>query len=173
MEYCYDCGTKLVIKELEHEGLIPYCNKCKKFVFPIFSAAVSMIILDKDEKNILLIKQYGKDFFRFVAGYINKGESAEEAVYREIDEEVGLKPFMIKPLKTAYFEKSNTLMYNFLAKCDNLDVKTNYEIDSYAWIDRNEVLKNLDEAKLAFKFFEFVYLMRNQLFFYNNKLPLL
>ena len=64
MEYCYDCGTKLVIKELEHEGLIPYCNKCKKYVFPIFSAAVSMIITDMDEKNVLLIKQYGKDFYR-------------------------------------------------------------------------------------------------------------
>jgi len=157
MEYCYDCGTKLVIKELEHEGLIPYCNKCKKFVFPIFSAAVSMIILDKDEKNILLIKQYGKDFYRFVAGYINKGESAEEAVYREIDEEVGLKPFMIKPLKTAYFEKSNTLMYNFLAKCDNLDVKTNYEIDSYAWFPIEEAFDALKDAKLALEFFNYYY----------------
>ncbi len=155
MDYCYDCGTKLFLKPLEHEGMVPFCSKCNKYVFPIFNAAVSMIISDKEEKNYLLIKQYGKDFYRFVAGYINKGESAEEAVYREIAEEVGLKPISIKPLKTSYFAKSNTLMYNFLAICDNLDVKPNYEVDEYAWIPYDNVKEALKDAKLALEFFTY------------------
>ncbi|MBQ9900313.1 MAG: NUDIX domain-containing protein [Acholeplasmatales bacterium] len=154
MEYCYNCGTKLISKELEHEGIIPFCPKCNNFVFPIFSAAVSMIILSSDKSKMLLIKQYGKDFYRFVAGYINKGESAEEAVYREMFEEVGLKPKYIKPLRTKYFDKSNTLMYNYLAVCDNLDVNTNYEVDHYAWIPIEEAKVALKDAKLALYFFE-------------------
>ena len=154
MEYCYNCGTKLISKELEHEGIIPFCPKCNNFVFPIFSAAVSMIILSSDKSKMLLIKQYGKDFYRFVAGYINKGESAEEAVYREMFEEVGLKPKYIKPLRTKYFDKSNTLMYNYLAVCDNLDVNTNYEVDHYAWIPIEEGKAALKDAKLALYFFE-------------------
>lgn len=154
MEYCYNCGTKLISKELEHEGIIPFCPKCNNFVFPIFSAAVSMIILSLDKSKMLLIKQYGKDFYRFVAGYINKGESAEEAVYREMFEEVGLKPKYIKPLRTKYFDKSNTLMYNYLAVCDNLDVNTNYEVDHYAWIPIEEAKVALKDAKLALYFFE-------------------
>jgi len=154
MEYCYDCGTKLIKKELEHEGIVPFCPNCNKFIFPFFSAAVSMIILSGDKSKILLIKQYGKDFYRFVAGYINKGESAEEAVYREMDEEVGLKPKYIKPLRTSYFEKSNTLMYNFLAVCDSLDVKTNYEVDKYDWIPIENAKEALKDAKLALYFFE-------------------
>ena len=155
MKCCYECGTLLELKFLEHEGMIPYCNKCNEFRFPIFSSAVSMIITNMDESKFLLVKQYGKDFYRFVAGYINKGESAEEALERELMEEVSLKAYSFKPLKTSYFGKSNTLMINYLVKVNDLNVKPNYEIDSYAWIDRNEVLKNLDEAKLAFKFFEF------------------
>lgn len=155
MKCCYECGTLLELKFLEHEGMIPYCNKCNEFRFPIFSSAVSMIITNMDESKFLLVKQYGKDFYRFVAGYINKGESAEEALERELMEEVSLKAISFKPLKTSYFGKSNTLMINYLVKVNDLNVKPNYEIDSYAWIDRNEVLKNLDEAKLAFKFFEF------------------
>lgn len=154
MEYCYNCGTKLISKELEHEGIIPFCPKCNNFVFPIFSAAVSMIILSSDKSKMLLIKQYGKDFYRFVAGYINKGESAEEAVYREMFEEVGLKPKYIKPLRTKYFDKSNTLMYNYLAVCDNLDVNANYEVDHYAWIPIEEAKVALKDAKLALYFFE-------------------
>ena len=155
MEYCYNCGTKLELKHLEHEGMIPFCNKCNKFIFPIFNAAVSMIICDKDEKNILLIKQYSTNFYRFVAGYINKGESAEEAVYREILEEVGLKPIKIKPLKTSYYEKSNTLMHNYLAICDDINVVTNYEIDEYKWFPIEEAKEALKDAKLAYEFFSY------------------
>lgn len=155
MEYCYNCGTKLELKHLEHEGMIPFCNKCNKFIFPIFNAAVSMIICDKDEKNILLIKQYSTNFYRFVAGYINKGESAEEAVYREILEEVGLKPIKIKPLKTSYYEKSNTLMYNYLAICDDINVVTNYEIDEFKWFPIEEAKEALRDAKLAYEFFSY------------------
>ncbi len=154
MKHCYDCGTKLIEKELEHEGIIPFCPSCNKFVFPIFSAAVSMIILSEDKSKILLIKQYGKDFYRFVAGYINKGESAEEAVYREMAEEVGLKPKYIKPLRTSYFDKSNTLMYNYLAVCDDLNVVTNYEVDSYNWFSIDEAKEALKDSKLALYFFE-------------------
>ena len=155
MEYCYNCGTKLELKHLEHEGMIPFCNKCNKFIFPIFNAAVSMIICDKDEKNILLIKQYSTNFYRFVAGYINKGESADEAVYREILEEVGLKPIKIKPLKTSYYEKSNTLMYNYLAICDDINVVTNYEIDEFKWFPIEEAKEALRDAKLAYEFFSY------------------
>ena len=121
-----------------------------------------MIICDKDEKNILLIKQYSTNFYRFVAGYINKGESAEEAVYREILEEVGLKPIKIKPLKTSYYEKSNTLMYNYLAICDDINVVTNYEIDEYAWIDINDCEDNLAEAKIALQFFKYYQSIRKE-----------
>lgn len=154
MEYCYNCGTKLINKELEHEGIVPFCTKCNNYVFPIFSAAVSMIILNEDKSKILLIKQYGKDFYRFVAGYINKGEDAEAAVYREMYEEVGLKPKYIKPLRTKYFDKSNTLMYNFLAVCNDTTVKTNYEIDNYDWIPIEKGKEALKDAKLALYFFE-------------------
>lgn len=154
MKYCYDCGEKLIEKELEHEGIVPFCPKCNKFVFPIFSAAVSMIILSEDKSKMLLIKQYGKDFYRFVAGYINKGESAEEAVYREMNEEVGLKPKYIKPLRTSYFEKSNTLMYNYLAVCVDLKVTPNYEVDLYDWIPIEKAKEALKDAKLALYFYE-------------------
>ena len=40
MKYCVECGTKLIYKELENEGMIPYCEKCHEYRFPIFSSAV-------------------------------------------------------------------------------------------------------------------------------------
>ena len=40
---CPECGAKLIELELEHEGLVPYCENCKEYRFPMFNTAVSMI----------------------------------------------------------------------------------------------------------------------------------
>lgn len=154
-EYCPYCGTKLIKKELEHEGLIPFCEKCNDYRFELYSVAVSMIIINKDKTKTLLVKQYHTDFYRFVAGYVNKGEAAEEAVVREMAEEIGVKPIFIKPLKTAYFAKSDTLMLNHLAIVDDMNIKPNYEIDSYEWFDIKEAQDKLKDTSLAKVFYAY------------------
>lgn len=89
-KYCKECGEKLIIKKLEGEGNIPYCPKCKEYRFPKFNVAISTIVVNKENDNILLIKQYGRDAYILVAGYVNLGESLEETVVREVKEETGM-----------------------------------------------------------------------------------
>ena len=38
--YCPDCGTKLIQKEIGDEGLMPYCENCKKPFFEMFSTCI-------------------------------------------------------------------------------------------------------------------------------------
>ena len=90
MSYCEECGTELVERFLENEGIIPYCSRCKEYRFPKYNVAVSIITIDDKNRRILLIKQYGRDIYILVAGYVNKGERPEAAVARELREEVGL-----------------------------------------------------------------------------------
>ena len=45
-----------------------------------------------DQGQLLWARRIGQDSWRFPQGGINDGESPEEALYRELDEEVGLKP---------------------------------------------------------------------------------
>ena len=91
MRYCMVCGGRLKMKYLQSEGCdIPYCEGCGGFRFPVFSTAVSMVVLSPDREKYLLIQQYGTPFWRLTAGYINRGEDAEHAVRREIMEELGL-----------------------------------------------------------------------------------
>ena len=51
--------------------------------------AVSLVALSPDEKQILLIQQYGEQRNVLVAGYVNQKESVEDAVCREMTEEIG------------------------------------------------------------------------------------
>ena len=150
---CPECGTKLIEKELEHEGLVPYCETCKEYRFPMFNTAVSMIC--KYQDNVLLIKQYNKPFYILVAGYLNLGEGLEDAVKREIKEEMNLVPSEITFNTSKYFPNSNTLMCNFILEFDDISsLKPNYEIDSYHWFKSNEVLDNIKPDSLAKWFYQ-------------------
>lgn len=158
MKYCLECGTKLELKFLEHEGQIPFCPKCQSFRFEPFNTAISTIIVTKDFKKTLLIEQYGKKRYILVAGYVNKGESAEETVKREIAEEVGLEVSRLIFQKTHYYEKSNTLMLNYIAVVNDDFVHSNYEIDSYKWFSLKEALENIAPNSLAKEFYEMFYM---------------
>ncbi len=152
MEYCMFCGTKLQERKLDGEGIIPYCEKCGEYRFPVFSTAVSMIVTNKDRDKILLIKQYGRDRYILVAGYVNKGEDAEDAVCREIQEEMGLKVIDYSFNHSHYFKPSNTLMLNFTAVVEDAEPHPNKEIDHYQWFSRIEARKNIYSGSLAEKF---------------------
>ena len=59
-KHCFECGTALIEKELEEEGIVPYCPKCQQYRFPMYNVAVSMIVVDEETGKIMLIQQYGK-----------------------------------------------------------------------------------------------------------------
>lgn len=156
--YCRECGTKLVPKELENEGIVPYCPSCGQYRFPQFNVAVSMIVINEEKDEILLIQQYGRPTYILVAGYVMKGEGLEDTVRREVREETGMTVSHIRFNRTQYFEKSDVLMCNFTAFVkDASEFNTNYEIDSSKWFSREEARKNIRPNSLA-EFFLVSYL---------------
>ncbi len=148
--YCTQCGTKLITRYLKSEGKeIPYCPECREFRFPVFSTAVSMIVTNQAKDQVLLIKQYGGDSYILTAGYINKGEDAEDAAVREIKEETGLTAIKVSFNHSHYYAPSNTLMLNFTAVVEDMELHPNGEIDSYCWFSWEEARKNIRRNSLA------------------------
>ena len=151
--FCPACGTKLVEKALEGEGMVPWCEACAAFRFPQFNVAVSMIVRDPETDRILLIQQYGRPFYILVAGYVNRGEAAEHAVAREINEETGMKAARIRFNRTKFFEPSNTLMVNFTAWVEDAQaLHVNGEVDRYRWFAPDEARANIKPGSLAGEF---------------------
>ena len=151
--FCTKCGTAFETRELEGEGMVQFCPKCNEYHFPVFKTACSMIVVDPKAKKILLIKQYGRDSYILVAGYVNRGEDAEQTVAREILEETGLVAKKITFNRSKYFERSNTLMLNWAAEIeDAAALKPNSEVDSYHWFTFEEARKNIRDCSLALWF---------------------
>ncbi|MBP5327825.1 MAG: NUDIX domain-containing protein [Bacteroidales bacterium] len=152
-KHCHECGAALVERELEGEGIVPYCPQCGQYRFPMYNVAVSMIVINEETGEILLIKQYGRPNFILVAGYVNRGEQVEHAVIREVKEETGMTVSRIKFNRTSFFEPSNTLMCNFTAFVkDSSEMSPNGEIDSYQWFTPDEARRNIRPDSLAQKF---------------------
>ena len=155
MDYCYHCGTKLKKRYLEKEGMIPYCQTCKQFIFPVFSTACSMIVLNKQKDHVLLIKQYGTKHYVLVSGYVNIGENAESTVVREVKEEVDLDVVSLNYNKSEYFKRSNTLMLNFTCIVDQMNFQINDEVDEAKWFPLQEARKAIMPDSLAKRFLEY------------------
>lgn len=152
-KFCQECGTELIDRELENEGIIPFCPKCGQYRFPMYNVAVSMIVINKRTHKILLIKQYGKPFYILVAGYVNRTEALEHAVVREVKEETGLTVSRVKFNRTRFFEPSNTLMCNFTAFVeDDKDFCVNGEVDDYQWFSSDEARENILRNSFASHF---------------------
>jgi NAD+ diphosphatase len=152
-KHCFECGAELIEKELDGEGIVPYCPNCGQYRFPMYNVAVSMIVINEQTGEILLIKQYGRPHFILVAGYVNRGEQVEHAVVREIKEETGMTVRRIKFNRTSFFEPSNTLMCNFTAFVpDASELSPNGEIDSYQWFSPDDARRNIRPGSLAEKF---------------------
>lgn len=152
-KHCYECGAELIEKELEEEGMVPFCPNCKQYRFPMYNVAVSMIVVDEETGKILLIQQYGKPSYILVAGYVNRGEQEEHAVVREVKEETGLDVTRIRFNRTSFFEPSNTLMCNFTAFVKTAKaLHINHEIDRCKWFTPDEARTNIRPNSLAAEF---------------------
>lgn len=153
MKYCAECGTKLVEKPDREGNLVPYCETCQKFRFPVFNTAIIAIILNPAQDKVLLIQQYGKKDNILVAGYVNKGENLEHALAREIREELGREVIAYQYMSSQYFASSQTLMCAYVCQIDEEDLsQINYEVDRAAWFDFVDAVKKIKDKSLAQKF---------------------
>lgn len=162
MKYCDECGNQLIFKENGQDGMVPYCPHCETFKFPMFNSAISAIVFNPTKDKILLIQQYGHVDNILIAGYINKGENAKEALIREIQEEVGLNVGFYQYNDNEYFKKTNTLIHNYVVIAESEEFVLNEEVDQAKWYPVEEVLQVIKPHSLAKSFVE-RYFIKNQI----------
>ncbi|KAK4404173.1 Nudix hydrolase 19, chloroplastic [Sesamum angolense] len=90
--YCGYCGGKTVPMEA---GRRKQCSNelCKKRIYPRVDPVVIMLVIDKENDRALLSRQsrFVPRMWSCLAGFIEPGESLEEAVRRETWEETGIE----------------------------------------------------------------------------------
>ncbi|MBR4622161.1 MAG: NUDIX domain-containing protein [Ruminococcus sp.] len=148
-KYCPDCGSKAAEREIGDEGLMPYCEKCGKPLFDVFSACVLCVVVNEQDE-IALIKQSYVNCGTYVgiAGYIKPGESAEEAAARETAEEIGIEPVSVELIKTYPYPKKDMLMLGFRVNVIKKEMKLSGEVDAAKWFKADEAEAAVREGSI-------------------------
>jgi len=149
MYYCPLCGTRLTEREHPTDGLVSWCEGCGDYRFPLFSTAVSIVVLNPEKTHMILIRQYGEAKEVLVAGYVDKGETAEHAVRRELKEELGLTARGMSFLGSHYYAPSQTLMLNFAVTVEETEACPNFEVDSWRWLPVGDARRSVKPGGLA------------------------
>jgi NAD+ diphosphatase len=128
-QFCGQCGTPTEPRPAER-ALV--CRSCGLLSFPRLSPA---IIVRIERGNRLLLAhnhRFPKGRYSILAGFVEPGETLEEAVEREVEEEVGIQIRDIEYFASQSWPFPNSLMLGFTARYAGGEIRVEDEELSHA-----------------------------------------
>lgn len=140
--FCGVCGGPMKL----HTNISKRCEHCGKEVWPQLATAV-IVLIHRGPDEVLLARgrSFKRDFFGLIAGFVETGETLEEAVEREVREETGLSIRNIRYFDSQPWPYPCGLMVGFNADYDSGELHLQREeLKKAAWFHRDH-LPNLPE----------------------------
>lgn len=152
-KFCGICGAPMKM----HTDISKRCTGCGKEVWPLLATAIIVRIrkapvtkTDKEEILLLRAKNFRGDHYGLVAGFVETGETLEEAVHREVMEETGLTITNLKYFGSQPWPYPCGLMVGFTADyvSGNIHIQEE-EIRNAGWFHRDNMPNIPDKMSIA------------------------
>ncbi len=137
--FCGTCGTKTLPSKGGHV-LVCTNATCRHEQFPRLDPAI--IVLVSDGERALLGRQASWPPGRYstIAGFVEPGESLEDAVAREVLEETGIRVDGIRYHSSQPWPFPASLMLGFTAKATTQEIKRrDEELEDAQWFSRSQI----------------------------------
>lgn len=137
--FCGRCGCE---NQLDEKDMMLKCPNCSQVHYPRIAPAIIVAIRNGDK--LLMAKHSYHDNIRYalIAGFVEPGETIEEAVHREVLEEVGVKIKNLKYERSQSWPFPNSLMLGFTAEYDSGEIKVDGdEILKAKWFKKDEIIR--------------------------------
>ena len=135
--FCSNCGTPTTLTQA---GWRRDCPSCKTEHFPRTDPVVIMLPIAGERCILGRSPRFPQTMWSCLAGFAEPGESIEEAVRREVHEEVGVSCARISYFASQPWPFPSSLMIGCHAEAvsDQLTIDTS-EIEEARWFDREEL----------------------------------
>jgi NAD+ diphosphatase len=146
--FCPRCGSATRIAAA---GLSRWCAGCDNELFPRTDPAVIVAVVD-DCDRILLARQriWPSDRYSVIAGFVEAGESLEQAVQREVAEEVGVQVDRVAYVSSQPWPMPRSLMLGLTAHAAKTTVTPDgAEIADARWFTRDEAATAVESGELV------------------------
>lgn len=148
--YCGKCGEKLY-HDTDERVLI--CPECGNHIYPRISPAVIIGVTNGD--SIIMSKYAGRAYkgYALLSGFVEVGETLEQAVEREVMEEVGVRVKNIRYYKSQPGGVDGNILAGFFCELDGDDSLTvdENELAFAKWFGRDEIPVENDGFSLTFE----------------------
>lgn len=137
-KYCGACGS--VTKLRDHEFALK-CDACLAVYYPTISPSIITVIC-RDDKILLAKSLRSKNnMYSCIAGFVNPGETIENALHREVMEEVGLEVEHLQYMGSQPWAFPNSLMLGFISQYRSGEIKVDYnELADAKWYHIDELV---------------------------------
>jgi NAD+ diphosphatase len=134
--YCGACGDALV---LQRAGYVARCGTCQAEHYPRVDPAI--IVAVSDGPRLLLGRQASWPAQRWsvLAGFVEPGETLEQAVVREVHEESRVRIRACRYLGSQPWPFPGALMLGFSALAEPDPPQVDGELEAARWVSRQEV----------------------------------
>lgn len=146
--FCGRCGGPMRHSPRERMVL---CPRCGSTVYPKISPVV--IVGVRDGENLLMTRYAGRSYggYALIAGFIEVGETPEDAARREAFEETGLRIKNLSYCASQPWGYSDSLLLGFFADLDGDGAITleEDELSMAQWVPRGEIAVQPDDFSLT------------------------
>jgi len=131
--YCGKCGGSC--SSLGQEPAMK-CTRCGHLAYPVLSPVVMIRIRKGDRILLARNSRYGCGNYSLIAGFVEAGESLEQAIAREIKEEVGIEVKNIRYFSSQSWPMPHSLLAGYTADYASGDLQPDgEEILEAHWLD--------------------------------------
>ena len=136
-QFCSRCAAPLSQRISEHAM---HCADCNADYYPRISPCIIVIVTHQDKCLLARQAKWPEGRYSAIAGFIEAGESAEQAVYREVYEEVGIEVKDISYFGSQSWPFPGQLMLGFRAEAKSTDINVDgVEISEARWWNYQEL----------------------------------
>lgn len=161
-KFCASCGG---LTQISFAGWRRDCLTCKKQHFPKVEPVVIMLVTFGDFCLIGNGVRFKGNRYSCLAGFVESGESVEEAARRELYEEAGVIGLEVEYKMSQPWPFPTTLMIGLHVKAKSQELNIDYhELNDARWVHKNDIKAVLNkESGFDFSLPEKIAIARNLL----------
>jgi NAD+ diphosphatase len=142
--FCANCGQPSKVKAA---GWRRECPACSAQHFPRVDPVVIMVAIDGDRCLLGRQARFAPGMYSALAGFLEPGETIEEAVRREIREEAGVACSRVVYLASQPWPFPSSLMIGCFAKATGTELMVDHtELEDARWFSRDELASMFDAS---------------------------
>ena len=144
--YCGQCGTPTIITQGGHVRVCS-AESCGTTHYPRTDPAIIVLVESDDHALFGRKPEWPKHRYSTIAGFVEPGESAEQAVVREVAEETNINVLSAHYHSSQPWPFPGSLMLGYHAKAPKTQISLNdQELEDAQWLSREEIITRLSQG---------------------------